>query len=162
MFVALTGRQAGIGRTPTAASRQQRPMLSHDIPSRSIREGTRHPRRVGRRIAALIGFAAATLAVISLLHLAGFLGGGSRPFRPTGAGIAEAVIGLALAYGAATLLRGARSIALATTGLAILGVVVGLNFTVRGGDAIDIAYHATMLPLLLLTMVVQLRDRERS
>ncbi len=113
----------------------------------------------------LIGFEAATLALIAFLHLDGILGGGSEPFRPTGAGIAEATIGLALAYGATALLRGgahARSIALVTTGLAILGFVLGLNFTVRGGDAIDIAYHATMLPLLLLTLVALLRMADRT
>ncbi len=117
------------------------------------------------RIALLMGFEAATLVVIAFLHLSGLLGGGSKPFRPTDAGIAEATIGLALAYGATALLRTsahARSIALATTGFAILGFVVGLNFTVRGGDAIDIAYHATMLPLLLLTLVALLRNAARS
>ncbi len=109
-----------------------------------------------------MGFETATLAIVAFLHLAGILHGGSKPFRPTDAGIAEAIIGVALTYGASTLVRArahARSIAVATTGFAILGFIVGLNFTVRGGDAIDIAYHATMLPLLLLTLIALLRRK---
>jgi hypothetical protein len=35
--------------------------------------------------------------------------------------------------------------------------MIGLNFTVRGGDAIDIAYHAAVLPLLLITLAILLR-----
>lgn len=131
--------------------------------SATTAQSARHDRRAERRIAALMSFEAATLAVISVLHLAGILRGGTKPFRPTAAGIAEAVIGLALGYGAAALLRGsARTIALTATAFAILGFLVGLTFTVRGGDAIDIAYHATMLPLLLLTMVAQLRGTGRA
>jgi NAD(P)-dependent dehydrogenase (short-subunit alcohol dehydrogenase family) len=48
-------------------------------------------------------------------------------------------------------LRG-RVIALAALGFAILGVIAGLGFTVRGGDVIDVAYHATLLPVLLITL----------
>ncbi len=110
----------------------------------------------------LIGFEAATLAVIASLHLSGVLGG-KKPFRPTDAGIAEAIIGLVLVYGVAALLRRfrhARSIArpVATIVFAIVGFVVGLTFTLRGGDAIDVAYHATVLPLLLLTLIVLVRS----
>jgi hypothetical protein len=105
-------------------------------------------------------FEAATLAVVASLHLGGVLDGGSEPFDPTAAGIAEAIIGVALAVGAAALLRKsaqAREIAVATILLAIAGFVLGLTFTVRGGGAIDVAYHAAMLPLLLLTLIVLLR-----
>jgi DNA-binding transcriptional ArsR family regulator len=59
--------------------------------------------------------------------------------------------------GAAALLRKsahARDVAVATTLFAIAGFVLGLSFTVRAGGAIDIAYHAVMLPLLLLTLIV--------
>jgi hypothetical protein len=110
-------------------------------------------------------FEAATLAAIASLHLGGVLAG-SRPFRPMAAGIAEAVIGLALAFAAAVLLRGsahARSIAISATVFAIVGFVVGLSFTVRGGGAVDVAYHAVMLPLLLLTLIALLRgDNSRQ
>jgi deazaflavin-dependent oxidoreductase (nitroreductase family) len=118
-----------------------------------------------RWIAILIGFQALTLAVISPLHLGGVLGGGTKPFNPTAAGTAEAVIGTVLILGALALLRGSvrgRNAAIAATGFAIVGFLVGLSFTVRGGDAIDIAYHATLVPLLLLTLVVLLRKRRRA
>jgi hypothetical protein len=41
-------------------------------------------------------------------------------------------------------------------GLAIGGFVVGLNFTVRGGGAVDIAYHAVVPPLLLVSLLALL------
>jgi hypothetical protein len=82
---------------------------------------------------------------------------GAKPFDPTDAGIAEAVICLALLWGASALvlgLRNARTIALGTVTFAILGFLVGLNFTIRAGDAIDIAYHLAVLPLLVLTLLL--------
>jgi hypothetical protein len=106
-------------------------------------------------------FESATLAAVASLHLGGMLGDGSEPFDPTAAGVAEAIIGVALAAGAAALLcksARAREIAVATTLFAIAGFVLGLTFTVRGGGAIDIAYHVVMLPLLLLTLIVLLRS----
>jgi peptidoglycan/LPS O-acetylase OafA/YrhL len=115
----------------------------------------------GRGIALLMVFETATLAAIASLHLGGVLQG-SEPFRPTIAGIAEAIIGLALVIGAAALLRRshrARPIAIATTVFAIAGFVVGLGFTLRGGGAVDVAYHVLMLPVLLLTLVVLVRQR---
>jgi peptidoglycan/LPS O-acetylase OafA/YrhL len=119
--------------------------------------------RAERLIAMLMAFEAATLAIMAFLHLDEILSAGSKPFRRTDAGIAEAVIGVALICGAAALLRNApraRSVATATTGFAIVGFIVGLNFTIPGGDAIDIAYHATVLPLLLLTLAALLRNRD--
>jgi hypothetical protein len=113
-------------------------------------------RRVRPPIAILIGLEAATLAIMSILHLTGILAGGTRPFRPTDAGIAEVVICGVLLGGAAALVRDplrGRLIALAALAFAIVGVIVGLSFTVRGGDAIDIAYHATLLPVLLITLL---------
>jgi hypothetical protein len=115
-----------------------------------------------RWIAALIGFEALTLAVISPLHLSGALGGGAKPFNPTAAGTAEALIGVVLIVGALGLLRGHRNAAMAVVTFAIVGFLVGLSFTLRGGDTTDIAYHATVLPLLLLTLVVLARARHRT
>ena len=116
------------------------------------------PRR--RAIATLMGFEALTLAIMSALHLAGIFAGGTRPYSPTAAGIAEAVICAVLIGGAVALardpLRG-RVIALAALGFAILGVIAGLSFTIQGGDAIDIAYHTTILPLLLITLAAMSR-----
>ena len=114
-------------------------------------------RRVRQPIATLIGLEATTLAIMSVLHLTGVLAGGTSPFNPTHAGIAEAAICVVLIGGAAALAGGpahGRAVALGTLGFAILGVIVGLNFTIQGGDAIDIAYHATLLPLLLATLAL--------
>lgn len=110
-----------------------------------------------RRIAILMGLEVLSLAIISTLHLSGVLAGRGKPFNPTAAGTAEALIGTVLLLGVAALVRDqtrGREAAIAATGFAIVGFLVGLTFTVRGGDAIDIAYHATVLPLLVLTLVV--------
>ncbi len=129
--------------------------------SRDRRDPRRRQHR-DRQVALLMGFVAATLAVMASVHLAGLLQG-SKPFRPDDAGTAEAVIGAALLVGAAALWRRTAhcwGVAVAATGFAILGFVVGLSFTLRGGDAIDVAYHATVLPVLLLTLVALLRRTE--
>jgi hypothetical protein len=114
----------------------------------------RVPRDIGLT-AALMGFEAATLAVMSGLHLTGALAGGSKPFDSSGAGIPEAIICIALAVGAVALGRGApgsRRLAIGALSFAILGFVIGLSFTVRGDDGVGITYHATVLPLLVLTL----------
>ena len=111
-------------------------------------------------IAGLMLFEAATLALASTLHLSS-IDHGSKPFSSSGAGIAEALIGLVLVVGAGALIRaGARGrrAALAALAFAIVGFIVGLTFTLRGGDAADLAYHATMLPVLVATTVLLARD----
>ena len=112
-----------------------------------------------RPIAGLVSFEAAALAAMAFLHLTGILAGGHKPFAPSQAGIAEAIICIVLAYGASALMRQPprQRIARATIAVAILGFIVGLVFTVQGGDAIDLAFHATMLPLLILTLLALLR-----
>ena len=112
-----------------------------------------------RQIAALMGFEAFTLAIISPLHLSGVLTGGTKSFDPTAAGTAEAIIGAALLMGALALVRNRPDAAIVATAFAIVGFLVGLTFTLRGGDGIDVAYHATMLPLLVLTLLVLWRKR---
>lgn len=107
------------------------------------------------RVAALMGAEAATLAAISVLHLSSVLGGGTRPFSELGAGLGEAVICVVLAYGALRLLRGARRarlVAIASTIFAIVGFAIGLSITLSGGGLIDVAYHVTMIPVLLCTL----------
>ena len=37
---------------------------------------------------------------------------------------------------------------------AILGFIVGLTFTVHGGAPIDLIYHATMFPVLIVTALM--------
>jgi hypothetical protein len=112
-----------------------------------------------------MGLEAATLAIMALLHLTDSLGGGLRSFSALDAGVAEAVICLVLYFGAARLMRGApraRAVAIASTAFAIVGFTSGVGATVRGGDALDIAYHLTMLPLLLLTLRALLRTADKK
>lgn len=104
-----------------------------------------------RQIVVLMALQASSLAVMSFLHLTGILAGEVD----RGAGIAEATICVVLTYGALAVSRRsphARSTATATLVFAIAGFLIGLSFTISGGDAIDIAYHATVLPLLLVTL----------
>ena len=108
-----------------------------------------------RRIALVMGLEGATLVAMVLLHLTSSLGAGLKSFSAPDAGVAEAVIGIVLVYGAVRLMRGApraRGVAIASTAFAIVGFIIGLGASLRGADAIDIAYHATMLPLLALTL----------
>jgi hypothetical protein len=37
---------------------------------------------------------------------------------------------------------------------AVVGFVIGLTRTFQGGSAIDVGYHVTVLPLLVLTLLV--------
>lgn len=100
---------------------------------------------------------AVSLGVMSYLHL-----GGSLALRST-AGIPEAIIGVVLLAAAAVVLLAparARTTATAATVFAIAGFVLGLTFTVTGGNATDIAYHATVLPILVLTLVLIRRSGE--
>lgn len=113
-----------------------------------------------RRILALIAFEAFTLAVFSALHLSGALHIGSQHNASRGAGIAEAAICLALVLALAALMRSpadGRKAAMIGLAFAIFGFIVGLTFTIRGGDAIDLAYHATMLPVLTATAALLAR-----
>lgn len=107
---------------------------------------------------------AVSLGVMSYLHLGGSLGAnGSPPFRADGAGIAEAIIGVVLLAAAAVVLLAperARTPATAATAFAIAGFVLGLTITISGGDAVDIAYHSTVMPLLVLTLVLIRRSGE--
>ncbi|HLI00232.1 MAG TPA: hypothetical protein VKV06_05560 [Acidimicrobiales bacterium] len=105
----------------------------------------------GRRLALLLTAQAATLAVMSALHLSGALDRGSLAL---GAGTAEGVLCLVLLLGASALARrgaAGRPAALIALGVTILGFIYGLSITTQSGTAIDIAYHATMLPILAAT-----------
>src|SRR6266478_6476846 len=121
----------------------------------------RQSRHVDRRIGMLMAFEAATLAVGAFVHLAGYTPAGSKPpFDASHAGVAEAIIGVALAYGAIEVLRSSRrawAAAVATTSFAIVGFLVGLTITTQGGDVPDVAYHLTMLPIIITGLVILLR-----
>jgi hypothetical protein len=102
-------------------------------------------RRAPGAVGLLMIAQAASLGVMSALHL------------PDDAGIAEAVIAVVLLTGAAALGRGARILPPLTVGFAIAGFLVGLRFTLGSGDAVDLAYHATVLPLLIATLVALIK-----
>lgn len=111
---------------------------------------------------ALLAVVAVSLGIMSTLHLTGTLSAGERPFQAGAAGIAEAVIGVVLLAAALCVFAApdhARPAAVAATGFAIVGFVIGLSITVRGGQAVDIAYHATVLPILVGLMVSLVRSR---
>lgn len=113
-------------------------------------------------VALLLG-EALTLAVCSALHLAGALRVGSGD--SDGAGIAEGVICVVLVAGAGALARdpaGGRRVALASIVFAILGFIIGLTFTLRGGDAIDVAYHVSMTPVLVAMAALLSRRYRRG
>lgn len=114
-----------------------------------------------RRITGLMALLVASLAVTSALHLSGAVQGrDNQVFSSLGAGVAEAVIGAALLWGAVSLARGGpagRAVALGTTGFAIAGFGYGLSVSARGGALPDICYHATVLPILIVTLVLILR-----
>jgi hypothetical protein len=123
-------------------------MNEHSTPARPI------------RIAGLIGLVAASLAVFSALHLSGTIPGHSKPHTADGAGVPEAVICLVLVAGLISLLRApgrGRRDAIVAVGFAILGFVVGLSSTIEGGPAIDLVYHLTALPLLIVILTLLLR-----
>jgi hypothetical protein len=107
-------------------------------------------------------FEAITLAVASALHLSGRVAGRSSPFDPDHAGIAEAIIALVLAAGAAAMLwlpGRARSIGAVVIGLAIAGFISGLTISARGGHLPDVFYHIVVLPALIGSLVAVLRMR---
>lgn len=112
-----------------------------------------------RRIAALMLLQAVSLAVESALHLSDTVhpssGGGE-----TYAGVAEAIICVALLWGASSLgRRGAAGykVALGTTVFAIAGFCLGLSITASSGYIPDIAYHVTVLPILIITLALIVR-----
>ncbi|MGT2462881.1 hypothetical protein [Sinomonas atrocyanea] len=113
------------------------------------------PRR--RAVAALLAIEAVSLATVSALHLTGVLGGGTPPYNPTAAGIAEGLIGAVLLAAAVAVVRSPKhgyAAAQAGSGFAVAGFVLGLVFTLAGGRPVDVVYHVTMLPVLVLTLVL--------
>jgi hypothetical protein len=113
-------------------------------------------------IAGLIGLVALSLAVFSALHLSGTIPGSAKPYTLRGAGFPEAVICVVLVAGLISLLRApdrGRTDAIVAVGFAILGFVVGLTSTVQGGPAIDLVYHLTAMPLLIVILILLLRMR---
>src|SRR5215467_8830748 len=120
---------------------------------------------------ALLGVAALTLALASLLHFGVAVPVGattiSDPFAD--AAIPEAVLAVAVAAGAVTLLARlpvARWLAPAATVVALAGTLFGLTVTLRRGEPGDIAYHVALLTLLVASAILLLvwlgRSRARQ
>ncbi len=107
-------------------------------------------------ISGLLIAATLTFVAASLLHF-----GVSIPIAGTtikdsseGAAISEMIIAIVMASGSLSVvgrLRASWQIALATVLFALLGVLYGLSVTVRGARIGDIAYHVTVLVILLIT-----------
>lgn len=69
-----------------------------------------------------------------------------------------------LLIGVVTMLRRpalARTAGLVAAGFATAGFLVGLSITAQGGHWPDIAYHLTVLPLLIGSLVVLARAVDR-
>jgi hypothetical protein len=147
-----------IGRRPSAAGSP-----GPALPARRPRQ-----RQAGtdRRFAVVMLAAAATFGIASYLHLDGRIPLGFTTI--TGehfgrASVPEAVIGAVLAVGAVVVAVApgrARTAALGATGFAAVGVLAGLGFVLtssRPHIAADLAYHLTMLLVLLAGLVVLVR-----
>lgn len=112
------------------------------------------PARTGRAIGILMAAEAATFAVAAAIHFGvGF----------SHAAIPEMVIAAVLGVGASAVVRSraqARRIAIAATAFAIFGTLVGLAAIATGRqDLPDLIYHASILPVLLVTAIILLRRR---
>ncbi|HEY3681786.1 MAG TPA: hypothetical protein VGL93_02040 [Streptosporangiaceae bacterium] len=111
-------------------------------------------RQVARWTGVLMVVAAVSFGAASTVHWGVPVLGLRDPFP--GARVPEAVIGVVLLGGAAAALARvahAWGIAVAATGFAILGTLVGLRFTIGGGVPGDIVYHAAILAALVVIMV---------
>jgi hypothetical protein len=118
-------------------------------------------------IAVLMLVATVTFIVASVIHFGaaiplGFVTIPSDPFR--GAAIPEAVIAVALAAGSIAFVARKGTAwwpAFAAVALAVVGVLVGLSVIIRGrvSRTGDLAYHGSILILLLVIMVLLLTPR---
>jgi hypothetical protein len=160
-------RPGEAGRSPA-----QRTLIGHQPfaagppgPAPTAR-GPHQPTRVDRHYAIVMLAAAATFGIASYLHLDGRIPLGFTTI--TGehfgrASVPEAVIGAVLAVGAVVVAVApgrARTAALGATGFAAVGVLAGIGFVLtssRPHIAADLAYHLTMLLVLLAGLVVLVR-----
>jgi hypothetical protein len=108
-----------------------------------------------RSVGILMIVAAATLACASAVHFGATIGLGfvsiHDPFA--GAAIPEAVLAVILAAGALWVLARlpkSRLVGLGATAFAILVVLFGMSITIRSGGIGDVAYHVTLLVMLLI------------
>lgn len=129
--------------------------------------GTGVPRPLGLVMLA----EAATLGIASYLHRDGHIPLGFTVIhgeRYASASVPEAIIGAVLAAGAvmaATVPARARRASILATGFAIAGFLIGTVFVLTSGRpsvAIDLAYHAILLTVLITTLVVLAFGRSRT
>ena len=144
----------------------QPPAAGSPAPAPAARRAQPRPARMDRRYAVVLLAAAATFGIASYLHLDGNIPLGFTTITGehfSRASIPEAIIGAVLAAGAAIVAAApgrARTAALGATGFAALGVLAGLGFVLtssRPDIAADLAYHLTMLLLLLAGLVALVR-----
>ena len=151
-------QHTSIGHRPSAAGAPD--------PAPTPRRPRQRQEGVDRRFAVVMLVEAATFGVASYLHLDGQIPLGFTTVTGEHFGRAsgpEAVIGAVLAAGAAVVAVApdrARTAALGATGFAVLGVLAGLGFVLtssRPRIAVDLAYHLTILLVLLAGLVVLVR-----
>ena len=115
-------------------------------------------------IAGLMLVAAGTLAVASAIHFGVPVPLGFATLHDpfAGAAVPEAVLAAIMAAGAAVLLSGweaSQAIALGSAFFTLLGTLYGLSFTLRGRGAGDVAYHFTLLAMLVVIVGLLLSRR---
>jgi hypothetical protein len=113
-------------------------------------------------IAGLMALAAVTLGVASTIHFGVRLGMIHDPFA--GAAIPEAVIAFVVACGCVAVIvrRAAWPVSLGTTLFALVGVLYGLSVTLRGDRTGDIAYHLSLLVVLVVTLCLLVTPAARG
>jgi hypothetical protein len=117
--------------------------------------------------AALMGVAAVTFWVASIIHFgATFSIGSTRVHDPfPGAAIPELIVGVVVALGSLGLFarwRAGWRLAVGTCAFAIIVTLYGLSVTLGGGRSADVAYHVSVLVVLfavLATLIGYRRDR---
>jgi len=161
-------RSGAAGRSPAqhTVTGHQPPAAGSPTPAPAARRAQPRPARMDRRYAVVLLAAAATFGIASYLHLDGNIPLGFTTITGehfSRASIPEAIIGAVLAAGAAIVAAvpgRARTAALGATGFAALGVLAGLGFVLassRPHIAADLAYHLTMLLVLLAGLVALVR-----
>jgi hypothetical protein len=135
-------------------------------PAPATRRAQQRPAGIDRHYAVILLATAATFGVASYLHLDGKIPLGFTSITGehfSRASLPEAIIGAVLAAGATVVAVApgwTRTAALGATGFAALGVLAGLGFVLtssRPHIAVDLAYHLTMLLVLLAGLVVLVR-----
>lgn len=122
-------------------------------------------RRPGTLAGVLLALLAAAFAAASIIHFGVDVPLGLTTVRDhfPGAAPPEAVIAVALAVGAAAVLRrhpSSRGIAVGVTSFAVLGTGYGLRVTAGGARTGDVAYHLSVLVALLGVLALLLSRGE--